>query len=278
MENIWDMGAEIYAELTPRISFYQEISEKVFDFFDNLNVINICDLGCGSSGLIAGKILEKCPNIEHIYCIDSSKKMIEVLSNNIKSSKIKIYNADAEKFAYLIDAKIDVFIINSAFWLFYTKKTLKEISDCLNNNGKVIFNIAEWDYRFPNHSLHPKYKAIDEELKKEKLKIEKSRGSKNKISEKKLTDFLRKEGFLIRSKEIFDIVVTKKDWLNFYSIPSISKRSLPELPEEFGMRILKNAISKMPDNEFPGLKWIFFEIEKNKMKYPKELYKDKYRI
>lgn len=188
--------------------------------------------------------------------------MIEILSNNVKSNKLKVYNADAENFAHLIDGKIDVFIVNSAFWLFDLDKTFSQISDCLNTDGKVIFNIAEWDYLFQTNSQHPKYKAIDEELKKEGYKIRKSRGSRKKLSERKIIDHLNKVGFIIEKKEVIEIEVTNNDWLNFYSIPSISKRSLPELPAEIGVKILRNAISKMPANDFPKVKWIFFKVKK----------------
>jgi len=262
MDNIWDIGAEIYSETAPQISFYQKTSEKFFDFFDTLNATTICDLGCGSSTLMIEKILEKCPNIECIYCIDSSKKMTEVLSNKVRSSKVKIYNANAENFSHFLITKIDVFIINSAFWLFNLEKTLKQISNSLKSDGKVIFNIAEWDYHFQNYTPHPKYEFIDNELKKRNIKIKKTRGSKNKITENEIMNLLSQEGFSINTKEIINIEFTKMDWLNFYSIPSIAKRSLPDLSEDIGMEILSSAISRMSKNDFSEVKCIFFEAGK----------------
>ena len=262
--NIWDLGASQYEKLCKEILFYQKTSDFFFESFAYNNCKYLCDLGSGSSGLIANKALKEIETIEMIYCVDSSRKMIEVLVKNNKHDKIIGLHASAESFASILPVKMDVILINSAFWLFNINKSLTQIFNALSDDGFFIFNFAEWDFEFENYQMPPKYYSIGHELERRNLDINESRGIKYKYKYEELEKLLKNNKFSIIKTETVDIEINKSDWLKLYSIPSLAKRSLPNLPLDLSLNILENAINNLNTNQFPPVKWIFFYTKKSK--------------
>ena len=263
-DEIWDVGANEFALYSKKISFYYKIANIFSSFIDVHKHTNICDLGCGSSGLLVNKILQTNGNIENLFCVDYSSEMLNVCADNvIESNKIKYIQTQAEEFSKYLPCELDMVIADCSFWLFETQKTLKEIYSSLKNGGDFVFNFAEWDFDFENHVPHPKYKFVDVELQKRNIEIIKEGGGKKKFSKENIENLLFDNGFSIISIEDVYIETTKEDWLNFYSISSIVKRSMPLLKLDLGMDILKSAINNMNVEQFKPIRWIFYHAKKN---------------
>jgi len=262
-DEIWDEGANEFAIYSKNISFYHKIANIFASFVDIHRHINICDLGCGSSGILINEILQKKENIENLFCIDYSSEMLDVCANNvISSNKIKFIQSRAEDFSKKLPCELDMVIADCSFWLFEAQKALKEIYLSLKNEGDFVFNFAEWDFDFENHTPHPKYKVVDDELQKRNIEIVKEGGGKKKFSKKNIEKLLTDNGFSIISIENVYIETSKEDWLYFYSIPSIVKRSMPLLTLDLGMDVLKSAINSMTNEQLKPIRWIFYHTRK----------------
>lgn len=254
----------MYADLSPQISFYRSTSSLILDFTQMTDCDTIIDLGCGSSGLVATKALQKFPALTRIYCIDSSGRMIDECRRRVSSARASFIRAYAEDFDSKVPERVDLVLVNSAFWLFNLSKCLLATHRALKDTGLLVFNFAEWDYEFPREGAEPKYyEAIEKEMAKRGLSIQKRRGSQRKYAHAEINEHLEQSGFKIIGLEEFEIVVERQDWLLFYSIPTIVRRSLPNIPLALAQEIIHSAIMSLSDAEFPALRWIFYKARLN---------------
>ena len=260
----WDHSAEIYADLAPKISFYRETSERIVEAARLQTNMTVVDLACGSSTLATRHMLANCPDLNRIYCVDSSQQMIAVASKHLSSPIVEYLVCPAESIDQLINNSIDRIICNSAFWMLDAPQVLRAVKNLLGINGQLLFNLAEWDFNFGDTANQPRYTAINDQLRLCGLPPKTDQGTPKKYSLEEVQQILTATGFSSITHTIQEIEVSAEDWKNFYRIPTIASKSLPFLPERQAIDILSKSMMTLQDESLPPLRWITFSAQKSK--------------
>jgi SAM-dependent methyltransferase len=206
-ERRWYSSAKVYAELAPKISAYNITADRLIQLSRIKNGEAIIDLGCGSSGLLINKILSKEPEVTVIYGVDISKEMLNVLNENIVSnSRIKLLHCAAERIQLFLEHKVDRILINSAIWLFSLPDVFVSARNVLNDDGLLVFNIAEWDFILDKSEGRARRGMIDEVLYSHNFTPKRSCGPRTKMTVDELCGIL--------STTMFDIIQ-----LNYFTTP-----------------------------------------------------------
>lgn len=108
--------------------------ERILDVAEVTAEKVILDVGCGT-GVLIPYYLKR--NVEKCVGVDISPKMAEIVRKKFKNNKnVEILCADAE--SYQFEENFDSIIIYNAFPHFVSfQKLFKNLSDCLNENGRI---------------------------------------------------------------------------------------------------------------------------------------------
>jgi ubiquinone/menaquinone biosynthesis C-methylase UbiE len=269
--SIWDESAGVYAELAPNISFYQQSSEKIVSAARLEPGMNVLDLGCGSAGLAVIKMLQQVPALNMIFAVDASPKMVEVATQHIyaeadrfgvEARKVRFITSPAERIDRWLPLNgINRIVCNSAFWMFQTEAALESIKQVLAPEESLfVFNLAEWDYIFDDAPVlrHPRYEVIDRELERLHLPAKPSRGSEHKFSREELEALFSESGFTLQKTQEFVVATSWRDWALFYQIPTIIRKSLPQIPYPTARKVLEAAMKNLEGRDLPGIRWVTF--------------------
>ncbi len=115
------------------------IKESLFGMIQNyLDNSRCLDLFCGSGSLG----IEALSNgAGECYFVDSNKKVIDILKNNVKDIDGTILvNSDFRKFLKNTDVKFDIIFLDPPYDLFLINDAIKIIEDydLLNDNGLIV--------------------------------------------------------------------------------------------------------------------------------------------
>jgi len=260
-EERWRDSADIYAKLAPKISFYRETSEQIVAMASLGKGMSVVDLGCGSACLSTTEMLHYVPALKVIYCVDISEEMLMAAQRRVRSNIVEFIRCSAEDLDRILPEKVDRIICNSALWLFDLPRVLQAVRKVLLPTGFFLFNIAEWDFDFQEEavSCDPKYEAIDRQLALHGLPKKQSRGAMIKLSVKQLQDILNDNGLCIIGSYRYTVSVSATDWLYFYQIPAIVKRSLPNIPLNIALGVLREAMDSLKKSNLLPIKWIAYK-------------------
>jgi len=255
----WDASARIYSEVAPQISFYRETAAMVVAAASVKSNMIVADVGSGSAGIVEAEISRAAPEIGKIYCVDSSAAMLRELQRNCRAVQIQAIHSKIEAMSALIPP-MDRIICNAAIWNFDIPAALREVRRTLKPLGKFAFTISEWDLDYWGKSTHPKYKVIDDELRRRALPPKPFRGSEKKLRLERLMKDLEAARLSLFSREEFEVETACKDYKLFYRIPSIARKSLPQVPLKVALDVLAVAIDRLPPYRLPPVRWMVFEV------------------
>lgn len=258
--SMWNESAEQYAESAKNISFYKETAQVVAKILDNYDYRYFVDLGCGSSNLVLDALLKKGEGGKRVICTDASQKMVEVAQRNNSYSNAEFVPLMSEEIDFE-ENSICCFIANSSFWMFDFDKTLPLMFKQLKINGGLLINFSEWDLQDENKD-EVRYSMIDKELMARGLPVKKYKGTPVKYNEKQISNVLKKHGFKIDDIIVRIVTVKRNDWIEFYKIPEIARKSLPHIKLEEAMGILNIAMNKLPLDYSHSMKWLFIKALK----------------
>lgn len=252
----WDDSAELYARLAPQISFYRETVRRIVAAAGLLPGMVVVDLASGSSGMLEHEVQRCVPDIQRLYCTDSSHRMLEVARSNINWEKVEFVVSRAEELHERLPAPVDLVLCNSSVWHFALDLAVDEIAFSLKPRGAFVFTLGEWDIQGSGVESNVRYEAIDEELRRRSLPPKPSRGSKRKLRLGDLQELLMAKGFCSVRREEFLIEVSAEDFYSFYQIPAIVRQSLPQLQEEIARDVLLKAMSTLLGRKLPPMRWM----------------------
>lgn len=257
----WSSSADLYRKYAPRISYYTESAKSLVDMATYSDGMLIADIGCGSSGIVLDLIQERQKDVK-LFAIDACLQMLKSLQENRNYANETYLCCRAENIHDVIH-EIDRVFVNSAIWLFPMIHALKSFSYCLSDRGRLFFNFSEWDFYFDDYSNEVRYFYIENELELRGLRRKKGHGSLIKYRLNDIEEILSVQELEIINTKIFDIEMTIDDWINFYRIPAITKRSFPDIPHAIAFDVIRSAFCKMMNEvRTSSLRVIQMEIQK----------------
>jgi SAM-dependent methyltransferase len=252
------MGAEDYASLAPKLSFYQETSSGLLGLWAPQADTAVVDLACGSSCIVTRKLLAHPTPPARIYCVDYAAAMLAAAERRLRDARLRFVVAGAEDLADAVPEPVDAVLCNSAFVLFDVPRALAAIARVLKPEGAFLFSIADWQTDRAR-TENPKYQAIAQELAARGLPPKPHRGMPEKIPLDDFDAFLRAHGFAVTRCQPIEIPVSAEDWQTFYSIPSFAKLSLPHLPVDVALDVLRAAMPRLEGQALPDARWFLYE-------------------
>lgn len=267
-QDLWDESADRYSALAPRISFYHQTNRRIAELVSCQAGMNVLEVGCGSTGLLASYLIQTCSDLGRLICIDTSKRMIEIATMQVCHPKLTFVQGDLTTLRLKTNLAFDCILVNSAF--FWTQDPLSffmQVSEVLSPAGQFIFSLAEWHYEFgESANNNPKYAVIQRQLRKRNLHLWATRRSMVKLTLNQIVESVVASGMSVESIVEFETPVSLEDWKAFYRIPAIAKRSLPQVDVDEALDIWRSALSELEVEEASGtrinwrpLRWIFFE-------------------
>lgn len=258
--NAWDRSAEVYARVTPEISYYVDTARAISVRISAVHHSRILELGCGSNGLVLHQIID--PTVKNYTCNDQSEEMLRVLSLSCMDQRVMFIAADAADIAKHVRARFDVVVINNAIWMFQLKETLDAILQALAPNGRIFFTIAEWDLAAsPSLNSPRRYVELDAALEKQGFPAKIRRGSETKRTMHELLSMIEKSGMRVGSVQECTSRMSNGDWRRFYSIPAILDKSLPQVPGCHRARVIDEAFGPNAEEWADDFRWILVEVK-----------------
>jgi trans-aconitate methyltransferase len=260
----WNESAKIYAEIAPKISFYQQSAAFLLQFADSYEAENILDLGCGSSACMEEEILQRFSRLKKLYCSDFFELMLQELEKKLKNDRIVFLQSDAAEIDKKLPEKVELIVANNSFWHFDVRACLSACARCLRDGGTLAFNMPEFDVDFgQNMNEHAKYSLLNEVLREKNLPPKPHKGSAKKYKTEDILTMMQESGFKNPVFVTHEIATSAEDWLNFYRIPTIIQQSLPHLPEKLAFEIYRETFERIDASQLRPLIWVYFKAEKN---------------
>lgn len=124
-----------------RVADSKVIVEEVVKHLNNTSNLVLLDYGCGT-GLIG---LSISGYFKEVILVDPAQSMVDVVNekistNNIKNARSEYLDVSLEKLDYKVDY---IIIVQTLLHIDDYEKVLKNLSDCLNQNGHLI--IVDFD-------------------------------------------------------------------------------------------------------------------------------------
>lgn len=138
MGDLWNRYAKSYHVISSVSKAHLDKYDLIISIMKKYNSGTILDAGCGSC-IWEKRILEEGFRGK-IYCIDSSKKMLEIASKNLenyKNIKIESHNLN-EPLNYRSNFFDCVLAINVFFWLKNKDLFLKEVARVIKSKGTLV--------------------------------------------------------------------------------------------------------------------------------------------
>ncbi len=253
----WNESARIYAEAARKIDFYRESNQAIASRVQPVRGMAICDIGCGSSGLLL-ELLEaqiRDGQIERFVCVDQSDAMLEVLLERYASLGIETVRSSAETASSsLLAGGFDTVVSNFAFWMFQQDEALAQVAKLVRPGGRLLFTTTEWAVRHTSSAGSNRYGLVSEALSSLGLPAKPlKRTPKPTIGD--VCSSLEAHGWRDVSAEAFSTSVPWNQWREFYGIPTIAGKSLPQLPLTQSTQILQRAMDAGADLPPDALHW-----------------------
>ena len=254
---------------------YTKTTKLLLDFLGLKIYKKIIDLGCGT-GFSSELIAKKFRNLKKLYCIDSSKEMLCIAKTKFTRNRRLIFIFSKAENISKIDDKVDLVLSNASFQYFEPNKALNEIKNVLKNNGLFVFNI--WPVWYKEMRQSKEFINFFKLFYKNMNEIANQQGYKSEfnykfelgntygfLSLRILKKLFKKHSFKLIKYEEIPIDRSIQDYLDFLSMPSISKHRLPNVPIENRKRIFKKAMSLTTSKiNYKSIshKWPFFLVKK----------------
>ncbi|KZN37894.1 hypothetical protein N480_14215 [Pseudoalteromonas luteoviolacea S2607] len=253
---IWSDSAIQYAKSAKSISFYKDTARFSAEIIGKYDYNHFVDLGCGSSNLVLDALLNFHPN-RKVTCVDAAKGMVAVAKHNSLHTNAEFMSGFSENIHFAPNS-ICCFLANSAFWMFDFDKTLPLIKSQLKQRGGLLINFSEWDLQGAVQD-ELRYVAIDQQLDLLGFEQKKHKGTPKKYCKEHLIQIIEQYGFTVSEVITKTVTVTKRDWIEFYKVPAIAKKSLPHLSLSDALTTLNLAMNKLPESYTHQMKWLFIK-------------------
>jgi len=156
---------------------------------------------------------------------------------------------------------VDRVLCNSAYWHFPSPDAaLNEVARVLDpTTGQFLFNIPDQEFEFGDG-------AISEMAQVAASLFEPSAvhdgGMRPELSYHRIHRLASGNGFGVADFSILDIPLCREDLMRFYSIPHVSARRFPELPEDRRTIAVTDAFESLDVDFGITYRWAQFILEK----------------
>lgn len=255
---VWNSGAGAYATQAEQVSFYPATNKALLNLVTITPAMHVLDLACGASSLIIRSLLGQADPPRVLVGVDMSEEMIREAQTYFAGSNARFVVAKAEDVAGAVDTTFDAIFCNSALFLTDVPRTLRGVRSILTPTGSFMFSLAEWQTGDPRAAQHPKYEAINAELRARGLPEKTQRGQREKVSPDGMDAILSEGGLRLAQRVDLDVVVPVDDWKRFYAIDSFAMMSLPHLPLDVAKDALAGAMKRLEDKPLPDVRWYIY--------------------
>lgn len=256
----WNTSAGVYSSEAPKIAFYAATNRELVSAAQLCSGMKVVDLACGA-GMTAQTVLELAGDQVSIYCVDIAEGMLKHARNCIKSSAVSFIHASAGSFARHLPGMVDRVLCNAAFWHFPNPDAvLSEVGSVLNpRTGQFLFNIPDQEFEFGDGTISEMAQVAASLLEPSAADDD---GERPKFSYDRICRLASENGFGVADFNVLDIPLGREDLARFYSIPHVSARRFPELPEDRRTIAVRNAFESLDVGLRITYRWAQFILEK----------------
>jgi trans-aconitate methyltransferase len=253
--DLWESSAQKYNAFEQKWHYYSRVAKPLVRTLKIKDDSRILELASGT-GACTILLAHKCPRGE-VVCVERSKKMIAIAERNLGSNypNVSFIESDVSKLGEKMRKKFAFVVCNSAFWQFREYgKLLKTLQQCLDEKGKLAFNIPFW---FNSKTEERTYReGVNDIISKNGMDPSVFWSKRKAID---YADLLRENGFQILIDSRYEIKMDRKEVQQWRKIPIFSRqdRSYRDLPPKVSLEIQRwvQAFRKLHAEKVPKSRW-----------------------
>jgi SAM-dependent methyltransferase len=233
--------ARRYKMFVEKTTMYQELSQCLVDLVGIEPGMQVLDLGCGT-GVSTGIVLARLENRGHVCAVDISGPMLAVAREQVTSSRVRFFEADAADIAELFHDEP-----------LFDREVLTALRRVLAPDGLFVFNVPEPYFSFKNIPRSPKVSLLFKQLAAERYGV----GPQDLRT---MQVFLNQHDFeLVTTKEFTRVRSSEESYL-FFQLPVASAWMDPPLDYETRLALLDEARQLAEPDKTVQQRWIYFVV------------------
>jgi ubiquinone/menaquinone biosynthesis C-methylase UbiE len=249
----WDCrdNALIYSDFSQKSIMYKTSNAELISAVSIRRQDSVLDLCCGA-GATFNELVSRGDYQGKAVLLDKSNAMIQLATTNVQYEAATFVNCDAESLCSVIDADtIDVALCNSTIWQLNFEKVLAQLACVLRKDGKFAFTM-------PLQVVFRSFTSSIPEMLSDRL----SRANHvDMFSRLRKGESFEEYGFRINSWNVFDVITSCDELLDFYRIPVMTEFLGGDLSYEERIGLIEKASCHFKPSDFQVDRWACFVLK-----------------